>query len=129
MSEEPAILQLSECSIDDDGRIVLAMNGAAGELFALQLPTLECQSLIEALHINLTEALGVPKFESRACLPFERMQLAEIGETLYVRLFVSQQIYHEYSLPLRTTLAQAMIRALEAQNQSKVTHPGSGTPQ
>ena len=37
------------------------------------------------------------------------MQLVEDGEKLLVRIFVSSEVFHEYSLPLNTTLAQDLL--------------------
>ena len=62
-------------------------------------------------------------------IEFHRMQLVEIGERLLVRIFVSPEAFHEYSLPLHTTLAQALLHALEAGDQNNVNHPGSNQTQ
>jgi hypothetical protein len=118
-------IQLTPLSADRDRHeVVLQLQDAKGQHYEARMPSMACMSMIGALMVALEGAAKHPA-PSQQSLAFQRMQLAEIGETLFVRLFVDPETFHEYSVPANTTLAQALLEALEARNLRKTTHPGS----
>jgi hypothetical protein len=128
MADKPIALKPTSTE-EAPGLVILNMADDAGKEYQLRMPTLDCQSVIGMLNLSLAEAVKHPPSALQGALPFARMQLAEIGEKLFVRIFVSPQLYHEYELPLNTTLAQDLITVSETRNLSKVSHPGSDRPQ
>ncbi|MFA5952762.1 MAG: hypothetical protein WC807_21080 [Hyphomicrobium sp.] len=126
--KKPILLKPASVGDGSGGDVVLSMKDDNNNDYEMRMPTIVCQSIIQGLSTCLAEAPKRPKFENSASYEFGRMQLEEIGEKLYVRLFLSPEMFHEYWLPLNTTLAQALLDALEALNLSKTTHSGPGRP-
>jgi hypothetical protein len=114
---------------NDDGSISIHLRDDEGSSYEVRLPTIQGQSLAASIMAHVSERAKGPKFENPVSLAFHQLQLETIGEKLFVRLLLSRQLFHEYWLPLNTTLAQALLATLEAQNQSKVNHLGSGQTQ
>lgn len=118
-------IKLKPLSTDADGaEIVIRLEGADGKPYEARLPTMAAMSMMAALRHSVEEA-GEHPIPGRHSIDLHRIQLAEVREFLLVRMFVSAEVCHEYILQLRTDLAQALLRALEALNQGKVTHLGS----
>lgn len=122
--------QLKPISIDANGpEVVIALEGEEGAEYEARLPTMAAMSMMDALRSSLEEA-GTHPVPGRHSIDLHHIQLEEVREFfLAIRMYVSAEVRHEYMLPLHTDLAQTLLRAVEALNQSKMTHPGSDRPQ
>lgn len=129
MGDTPKSLQPTFTDTNDDGTVSIHLQDMQGEAYEIRLPTIQGQTLAASVMACVSELTKGPKFENLASLEFDQMQLETIGEKLFVRLFLSRQLFHEYWLPLNTTLAQALLGALEARNRAKINHPGSDRAQ
>lgn len=114
----------------EDGKTVVKLSDGAGGQYELKMPSMECQSLIEMLKLSLAEALRQPQAESGSALSFEKLQLEQAGETLFVRLFLTDKVFHEYQIPIDTNVANDLMVALELgqkRNEAKITVSGTGS--
>jgi hypothetical protein len=95
-------------SVDaEDGNVCVAMESDDGGQFSLPLNTAETLSLMNLLPELLNDAATNPQAAS-ASMPLHHVQYEQIGETLYFRVYVTDRVFHEYSVADNSTLSVAL---------------------
>lgn len=111
-----------------DGKVVVALDndGIASELV---FDTMECQTIISALHASLEEAAKHPLSASRAALHVDHLQFQQTSETVFFRVFLTDRLFHEYQIPADTTIADDLMMVADrnaARQEAKITHSEPG---
>jgi len=117
-------------TVGEDGKLVtLRLEDASGAAYELPLNSMDAQSLIGILSVQLTQLAASSDVQSRAALNTKHLQLVESGETLSFRVFLAGGAFHEYQVEANTTLAQGLLQFFSheaARQEEKQTGQTSG---
>jgi len=91
----------------EDGKVSIMLQSDGGTQFRLPLNSADTIALMNVLSQLLNDAVRQPQAAS-ASLPLHHVQYQETPETLYFRVFVTDQVFHEYSVAQNTTLSAAL---------------------
>jgi hypothetical protein len=129
-SEKVTALQMVQTD-SRDGHVILEMKDSEGAPYELKLNTMDVASLVGSLRACTEEAIAHPSASNVGMPGMKRVQYVETPETAYFRVFLSDHLFHEYPVPLNTTLGAELKEfgdRVEARNAAKATHPLSGSP-
>ena len=108
----------------DEGAVVIKLRSQAGEELQVRLDTMGTQSLIEMLRLSLQEASQDALSPSRAVQDVHHLQVQESSETVYLRIFLSSRLFHEYGVPAGTNVAayfSVLADMISADQEAKAT--------
>lgn len=91
----------------EDGKILILLQSEDGTEFRVPLNSADTLALLNILPQLLDESVSNPQAAS-ASMPLHHVQFQETPETLYFRVYVTDQVFHEYSVPQDTTVSVAL---------------------
>jgi hypothetical protein len=128
MSETSKELRITSTD-SREGFVILNLSDTEGAPYEVRLNSMDVASLMGSVRAQLDLALmtgvnwGMPGMQ--------RVQYVETPGTVFFRVFLGEHQYHEYPIPMNTTLAEELKNfadRVEARNAAKATHqpPDSG---
>jgi hypothetical protein len=114
-----------------DGLVILAVKDDRGEDYEITLNSMDVASLMGSLRASVDEVLSHPLAESIGMPGMKRVQYVETPENVFFRVFLSDHLFHEYPVPVNTTLAAELKLfgdRVEARNLAKATHQPRDIP-
>lgn len=113
-----------------DGMVIIALKDEH-DSHEISLNTMDAGFLIGALRASIEEAIGHPAAYSTTLPGIERVQFVETPTDIFFRVYMNERVYHEYSVPKGTTMADELklfADRVEARNWGKATNRPPASP-
>jgi hypothetical protein len=122
MNETPRELRITSTD-SREGFVILNLTDDDAANYEIKLNSMDVASLMGSVRAQLELALGTG---ANWGMPgMQRVQFVETPETVFFRVFLGEHQYHEYPVPMNTTLAEELKNfadRVEARNAAKATH-------
>lgn len=115
---------VSTDAINDD--VVINLRDETGTAFTVALKTIDVASLVGMLRASLEEAGKHPQSGGWALPGIHHVQYYKNGGTEYFRVYLSERLFHEYTVQPNTVLAlelKEFADRVEARALRKATPP------
>jgi hypothetical protein len=106
-------------------RLIIALEDEAGENCEVELNSIETVNLLSTIRAALSDVIGSPEAGNYGLPGMKRIQYVESADAIYLRISLTDHVYHEYPVPKGTTLAtdlQMFGDRASARNLAKATH-------
>jgi hypothetical protein len=127
-----AMRTIKPISVDKSGdEIVLAYEDEAGEKYEAKISTVDAATLISILSSLIPQIAADPSARSPRLPGMRFVQLLETGEEVFLRISISEHVFHDYPVPKDTTLAEDLrflCDRVAARQEAKVTHRPPDSP-
>jgi hypothetical protein len=114
-----------------DGEVLLGLQDDASKSYEVRLGTASALELIAALNASLREAADSPLARSEVLPDIQRVQLVETETEVFFRVFLKNDLCHEYPVPINTSLAddlRFLSDRVAARQEARVTNRPPDSP-